>query len=729
MTQKLYDIPVQGPIFNIEDDLKLREELISIHGISPFIPEDSSARGYMVGAHMPQAVVVLGGQEKLIQTGYETQLGDNTFSVRIPEDKDAKVLKIITRYNSMEAGGIAAIPEIILIVELFSDNPTVEPIIDMMVIPYKHTLGGQTNFGFKYIRSPILDEIVPGSTIPRGTVLADSPAVTKNKGYKFGINANVALLTLPETAEDGVVISKSAAKKLSYNTYTTRVVEFGAQSFPLNIYGDSENYKGFPDIGEAVSEEGVLIALRDYAPELAAALCSINDVQDYNPVYDKCMYVNGRNNNTQDAPDNGKVVDIKIFHNPIFKKYMYSNIVQPDKYVKGFKKYYRDILDTYKELESNHYMLYRNNNMQISEQFHRLVVEAQAILNENSDTTFSYRHESLDLYRAEFVVEYLVTPGISAKVSDLHGSKGVITAVWDDEDMPLDQNGVRADIVMDPSSVVSRMNAGRVYEQYFNGASRQAQLMVREALGVSKVYDRVTMGDINIDSYSHTEINMAMDILLGLLKIIDTEQYTSYLNLDIEQQKVIVYEVLTEEFYLLYRVSSKRAPYEITSAIVNSPYAPLISNVELTVNGKKKMSHSPVFIGPLYTILLSKTADNFLSTSSSKTNHYGLPIGVSNSNKHRFPYRNSPVKILSETEVRLIAAYGGRYPLAEIKDRANSIKSQDAIYRNILEATQPTNMYSVIDRKVNPYGDDIAMRLVDNIFNVGGLSINYVKDK
>jgi hypothetical protein len=136
-----------------------------------------------------------------------------------------------------------------------------------------------------------------------------------------------------------------------------------------------------------------------------------------------------------------------------------------------------------------------------------------------------------------------------------------------------------------------------------------------------------------------------------------------------------------------------------------------------------------MFIAPMYFILLAKTADNYLSTSSAKTNHYGLPIGVSNKARNLMPFRNNPVKILSETETRLYVSYASRLALIELKDRGNSIKTHRHIYHNVLTAAHPTNIERVVDRSVCPYGNDSSLEIVDNIFKASGIQIDYVHDK
>jgi hypothetical protein len=57
-------------------------------------------------------------------------------------------------------------------------------------------------------------------------------------------------MTHPAIAEDGILISSDVLHKFAYKTYETRVVEWGAKKFPLNLYGTAFNFKAFPDIGE-----------------------------------------------------------------------------------------------------------------------------------------------------------------------------------------------------------------------------------------------------------------------------------------------------------------------------------------------------------------------------------------------------------------------------------------------------------------------------------------------
>lgn len=724
------------PIFKTDPDLAVVEELVSYHSINPFIRENSSARGYMMSQHMSQCLTILGGDEKLVQSGLEKQFGENTFSVKT--DKEVRVHKIIPRYGGIDDNSVRDITEITYIVE---DVETGE--FDYISVPRYHKL--HQYFGFEYKPNhKVMDNITPGVILPKDTILADSPQVTTNSGYKFGVNANVCLLNIPETAEDGVIISRRLANKCAFKLYETRVVEFGEKTFPLNLYGDENNYKAFPEIGELINQDSVVMALREINTNLdsktktpkknesllAPALTSINDVREFNPTFDKAYYCRAPGKIVNiDGVDykSGEVVDIKVYTNPKYKKEVYTGVANNiDKYADGLKRYYNKIIEAYEYVKDLNYKRYGNYNVAISERFHKLIVDAIAIGNPtNNKIKYTFKNEELDLYRIEFTICYVVIPGPSFKVSDSMGSKGVIVQVRDDDKMPytiVDGEKIIADVVMDPSSVVSRLNIGRLYEHYFNAISRKTQREMRKIIGNEP-----------IDKVSNNKIKQAYDFLLGLLEIIGTEQYTTYSNIkDINTIKSIVKECVEEEVYILYRVSSTKRPYQIVLEIRGTPYEPPINNVMVPIETNNtidwKVTKNKALIAPIYTILLNKTADTFLSVAGAKLNHFGVPITVNNSNKYSLPWRPNPTKILSETEGRLYTAYVSRLGIAELKDRANSIPTHEHIYRTILDAPKPTDIDVLVDRTSIPYGHDSALELVNNIFNSAGIEIDYVKD-
>ena len=57
--------------------------------------------------------------------------------------------------------------------------------------------------------------------------------------------------------------------------------------------------------------------------------------------------------------------------------------------------------------------------------------------------------------------------------------KGVVSAIWEDDCMPVDDEGVRADIIMTPASTINRMNPSQMFEQFWNRCSLQVLRNIR----------------------------------------------------------------------------------------------------------------------------------------------------------------------------------------------------------------------------------------------------------
>ena len=706
--------------FVTDKDLRIREELLGIHAMNSFSRYCSAARLIMFSSHFSQSLVLEDGDDNIIQSGLEWQFAENTFSKKI--ERPMRVIEVINRYRGLET-------EI--------DDPVVEKLIigqyldngqyDCILVPYHNMVHNQ--FGFKYKwNHEVLKSLRPGIVLEEGTVLCDSPAVGKNNSHKVGVNANVALMTIREVCEDGVVISESMAKRMAYTTFENIDAWFGHKNFPLNVYGDDTKYKPFPEIGELINEDAVVMALRDYEDDYGHALTSKKDVQRYDPLFDKIIYAKHPGsyiNTRQGFKPVSRVADIKVWTCPKYKRDVYTETADMvDKYERALKRYHDDIVSVYEKISKDHYMRFRNNDCNITERFNRQIIESMAIArNENNKIGYSYRNEGLDLYRVNMLLENrgnsLV---VGCKLSDKYGSKGVIVEVRPDEYMPytIDEfgNTVRADIIMDPLSVVSRMNVGRLYEHFFTGMSTKCKNHMIEA--VNK--------ELDINKISDENVNKAFDILLGLLKIIGTEQYDGYLAVsdNMELKREIVDECINKEVYIYYSVSAVKKAWEIVEEVKGSIYYPTITPVYMKQkDGSIIEFDNPIRISKIYEIVLNKTAENFLAVSTAKVNHYGILTNTSTSVKYFSPYSDSAVKGMGETEARLFIAYVSVLFAAEIKDRSGSIGTHKHIYKNILDAAVPTNIKQVVDRTKVPYGDDVSIELLQHVFNSFGIAFCY----
>jgi len=690
--------------------LEIDEEFFSAASLNPFIMFNSSPRGLMMSSHLAQMLVLDNPEPRIIKTGLEYELGKHAMNI-VAED-NLEVVKVIPRYRE-HIIGVKQVSEYVIVVYNIDKEE-----YDVVRIPrFKRN---HPYFGFVYnIDEEYIENLIPGDVIPKGKVLAWTNNYDPNtEEYMFGVNANVALMPLDQVAEDGIVITESFAKRMSYKIIEHRDISGGRESVFLNLYGDENNYKPFPDIGEKINKTGIVAGTRNFDTNLAPGLFSKKDLTHYDNKFDKLEYMYTKY---------GTVVDIKVFFNKNKSKALLKGTEKIiDKYVDGLTYFYKEVIDTHETLNKT-YRKMNDKNLLVGYEFTNLLVEAmnlQSMKEPNTKIKLTYKNNPIDLYRIEFdVVENLVLhPG--NKLVDLHGAKGVIVRVIPDEEAPVDADGNRADIIMDPTSTVSRINIGRLYERYFMASSRKAKKLIKEEIDKIGGISNLTKKNIK---------NIFKDYVLEYLKILDTNQYPEYLNVYNNNDYTTMLEILTEiyykEFYIYYTVDNKKRAYEIVLDLEDSKFKPTYGPVRYKVNGQEFVTKDPVFIAPMYFILLNKIADGLLIASSSKVNHFRIPIGVNKEEKYRLPFRNTPVRALGETETRVYGAYGGRKFLAELADRSANTKSHELVYESILKAEKPTDIDKNIDRDKHPYGGHSILELFKTLLNSNGIDIAFTEDK
>ena len=292
--------------------------------------------------------------------------------------------------------------------------------------------------------------------------------------------------------------------------------------------------------------------------------------------------------------------------------------------------------------------------------------------------------------------------------------------------MPCDAYGNPADVIADPTSIISRMNIGKIYWMYFGGVSRKVKNFITDRI---YALEPNAAAEIALDVIPEEEVKSLYDYVLGCLEIIGTEQYTYYKNItDIATKIMILKEIVTKEFYIKFSVSVKKHAYQVVEELRDSIYAPELVTVPFEYNGEIRQSE-PMLIAPLYIILLNKTADNFLSTASAKLNHFNVPCSISKADKAVTPWRDSPTKTWSEVETRIMASYGSRKAIAEFMNRASDINTHRHLYTNLLTSSKPTSIKNIINRNIVPYGGEAALKLINTIFNCSGITTEYVEEE
>jgi hypothetical protein len=637
----------------------------------------------------------------------EAEYGKYTFNVQMP--CNGKIVKIIERYRpDLGKDSIKENPETVVIYED----------VDTKVIGHFSLTTYKSNhqyFGFRYVAKDGLRHLREGQHIPKGTVFLDSPSVTDDGGYKYGIQANVAMMSHPAVAEDGVMISEEFAEKLKYNTYETRVIEWGTEEFALNLYGDVNNHKAFPDIGDPVRPDGLLMALRSCEPGILAGVeQNIYDIMQVDFTFDNTVYANG---------PGGKVVDVKVQHDFNNSNFSDKNMdKQVQKYDAVRRAYHQKIVDFY-----NSMVKLRGQSLHITPEFSNLVVQSLAVVNEgpgHQRVTKLYRKVPLDIYRVEIVIEYTHRPGIGGKLTDCHGGKGVICQIEPKCNMPVDEEGNVADIVMDGGATVNRMNVSRLYEQYYNSASRQVHNTVCKMLGVDPYTNEVAANDI-ISSLESHRIEDAYNYLLGYYGIM-YEPMVKWASERQESLSEFMATIVSKGVYIYLPPDNPKESVQILKDIEASKYRPHIGKVSYVGNsGNRVTTIDNVRVGGMYILLLEKTGDDWSSVSSAKLQHFGVIAPLTKQDKHSNPARLQGVKSAGEAEVRIFKSYTKGNFTVELMDRNNNPKTHKHICNAILSVPYPTNVDKFVDRAAMPYGGVKPLTLIRHITECAGFRFKY----
>lgn len=383
--------------------------------LSQTILNDSASRQTMMSGHVSQMLVFAGATPRRFKAGTEPEYAKTTFNIPMPVD--ARVVKVIHKYpNGIGAGSFKFNPETIVIYEdLEAKLRGVYRLGMVSIVGYhcKHQA-----FGFKYRMKEAIKRLAPGEFIPKDTVFAESPNVMPNGDYAYGIEANVAFMSVPQIIEDGFVVSESFAKRLTTTAISSRMAGWGSDYYPLNLYGDEHNYKPFPDIGDRIRPDGLLFALREYDPLLAVCDMTPKALMDYDDVYDKLTF----------GKPGALVTDVVVWRDLMpnrkpHKKTPVGMDAQTLRYAKATSTFFATILKTWKDYQQQH----RNQHVECTEPLHRLLVDCQS--DDPSITkqavSRTYRTNPLDDWTVEIKFVRDVVPTVGFKITDLHGGKGV----------------------------------------------------------------------------------------------------------------------------------------------------------------------------------------------------------------------------------------------------------------------------------------------------------------
>lgn len=383
----------------------LNMELLGVSSLNSFKRFNSSAREAMMANHLGQAPVVKGSEQRRIFTGAEAEYGKYTFTIKFPVD--CKILKVMRKFQrGLGDWTIKENPTTYVLYEAYDDPMRTVGMLEIPSFANYHK-----DFGFEMVkRREVWDRIREGEMIGKDEIIASSIALSKDGEYGFGINAEVAALSVPSTIEDGFLVSRKFLERLETKGYHTLSADWGKSYFPLNLYGDDTHYKPFPDVGDHIRPDGLVFALREMDGHESMMDITPKATRTVDYAFDKLIY----------GKANAKVADITVYHDTDIDhpKTPLGMEEQASNYYNAEAEFYKEVVRTYRELNKR-----RNGTLKITPEFNQLVIRALTFLpsEEKRKLTRMHRLDKLDEYRVDLTYEYTLRPNMGFKGTSLDG--------------------------------------------------------------------------------------------------------------------------------------------------------------------------------------------------------------------------------------------------------------------------------------------------------------------
>lgn len=683
----------------------------SIAGADFSVAHDATPRMQMFCSHSTQRLVFEGMTPKNIINGTEQEFGKANFRIDVKEDCIVK--HVIHQYSrNLSADSINDPQRTYVIVQNTGrDSPGY---FDVIVIENYFSM--HQHFGFWYKDGKDLHKISPGARLFKGDVLKETPSTTENGDYMFGRELKTVMMTHRSVAEDGIAICEDVLEKFAFWMFEERRVSWGKKSFPLNTYGSDLIYKIMPDIGEYLRPDDVLMSTRENDDEVAIAMQNQKSVREIDHVFDESVYVVG----------GGEVISIDVTCNNEAEHRMSDVEQQLRKYHTQTTDMYKKLIAIDKKLRSDYGASYFP-----SPALNNLICEAYIGTNFNGTSKVSklYRRAVMDDFTVRFIVKKKMIPTYGFKFTDTRGRKGVCCAILPRSQMPVDKNGVSADIIVDPVACINRMIMGGPIEAGLNVITDIVTRSIRDALGINLDLPSLKR-DIKIMADGHDpRIENAWQNALDYYKeVAPVSMYPKALTAT-QKDKATVLTYAAKRPLGLYLPPETTPNMAVTLNRLHQIYKPDYQSVTYRDRqGNLVRSKDDMAISDVYMMLLEKIGDDRSASSSVRFQVFGVPASASKHDRFTSATRWQNGKIHGESEARIFNAITRPSIQPEIMDRNNNPKTAEICYRNHLQAENPSQIEKLIDRSKYPFNMTMPIQNLDHFTVISGYRFVYRDD-
>lgn len=412
-----------------------KEQILGITLNQPFVGSNSGSRKIMYNIQAKQALPLLKPETAYIQTGFENRFGKESSSV-IEAKTDYTVVGKVVKYLNNPNHQYYLI---------LLDNKTNK--LDVFQrISYVHTT---ETYGYLYDNSNV-DILDVGDIVEEGDIMRQSTSFDEYGNHCEGVNLLATYIAMEDTMEDCMIISESARKKLGSPFLKTVTININDNDIPLNLHGNDDYYKAFPEVGETIPG-GLLCCIRRDNNDEALFTQSWDNLKRIMPSDEKVTI-------------EGDVIDIEIHSNTPENLQERSSYQQLLMYYNERHRYLSDLVATV----DNCMMQYNCTGM--SDKLREIYEIAKKEL---ADKKFMKDGKIYSGTIVEFTVVEYNYPNIGDKIANRFGGKGVIAEIRPDEEMAVIETGETIEVYFNQATCVNRLNDGQLKEQSLSMISKR----------------------------------------------------------------------------------------------------------------------------------------------------------------------------------------------------------------------------------------------------------------
>lgn len=607
----------------------------------------SGSRTIMTTGHVKQMMTLINPEFPKIFTEYENMVGKYSTSIH----RAKRNWRVIGKSYKFEEGNH-------LYTLLVKDEET--GYYD--VIQKKVVEDLTEKFGFRYNNSR-LDEIQVGDLIEKGEVLYKSTSYDEYNNYRFGVNATFGYVADLYTTEDAIKVSKSFAERMRC-VETERVkVSINDNDILLNLYGDEDNYKCFPDIGEYINDK-IICATRRIN----------NDQIFYDFKESNLRKINfGEDVLCVEGSSGGKIVDIRVYSNKSLEE------MEQNDYHKQLNEYYKNELRYHEEMvELTEDIV--NGNKSHSDNLNYFYKKSKDILDPEVKWCEQQSKKPFSNIVVEFTVEREVPLKKGSKITGLFGNKGVISEIVPDHLMPVLENGKRLDLLFNCLGVINRLNSFQMYEQSIN-------------FTMNRTIDRMKTLETN---------DQRASLLFTVLKEFNSRQAREmsekFAKLDEVGKEEFIQDIYKRGVYVHIPPFWHERPLFDVLTDVYKKYGEWINpyTVFIKKGGRYRPMMNKMVVGEMYIIRLKQTAAKGQSSRSvGGVSLIGTPIKDAQAKENKILYSKTPCRLGLDEVLNLLIGMDPR-----------DLAKQNLSYRNSIEATHDLPVQLLKGGMVDDLRDD-----------------------